>query len=93
MCLEMVIIFWPLLFSKHIHCSHLTFVDCIHYFVISREKIEQTSSALEERMMSKVDELSDQLKDLKYLLERIDQAKAGKQEGTQVQEITVDLVN
>jgi len=44
-------------------------------------------------MMSKVDELSDQLKDLKYLLERIDKAKAGQQEGTQVQEITVDLVN
>ena len=65
----------------------------VHYFVISREKIEQTSSALEERMMSKVDELSDQLKDLKYLLEKIDKAKAGKQDSTQVQEISVDLVN
>jgi len=91
MCLEMVIIFWPLLFSKHIHCSHLTFVDCIHYFVISREKIEQTSSALEERMMSKVDELSDQLKDLKYLLERIDKAKAGQHGDAPVEESPVIL--
>ena len=44
-------------------------------------------------MMSKVGELSDQLKDLKDLLEKIDKAKAGKQDGTQVQEISVDLVN
>ena len=65
----------------------------IIYSVISRKKIEQTNSALEERMMSKVGELSDQLKDLKYLLEKIDKAKAGKQDGTQVQEISVDLVN
>ena len=75
-------------------CAHLTFVErIVRYFVISREKIEQTSSALEERMMSKVGELSDQLKDLKDLLEKIDKAKAGKQDGTQVQEISVDLVN
>ena len=61
-------------------------MECIvPYFVISREKIEQTSSALEERMMSKVDELSDQLKDLKYLLEKIDKAKAGQHGEAQVE--------
>lgn len=57
----------------------------VHYFVISREKIEQTSSALEERMMSKVDELSDQLKDLKDLLENIVKAMPRKHGEAQVE--------
>ena len=42
-------------------------------------------------MMSKVDELSDQLKDLKYLLERIDKAKAGQHGDAPVEESPVIL--
>ena len=60
------------------------FLFHIIYSVISRKKIEQTNSALEERMMSKVGELSDQLKDLKYLLEKIDKAMPGKHGEAQV---------
>ena len=55
--------------------------------------MEQTSNALEEKMMSKVDELTDQLKDLKDLLKKIDTTMAGKHVDTHMEEITVDLVN
>lgn len=61
--------------------------------VIPRGKIEQTNRALEEKMNSKVDELKNQLNNLKSLLEKIDKATGEKHECAHVEEVTVDLVN
>ena len=65
----------------------------LSYSVVPREKMEQTSNALKEKMMSKVDELTDQLKDLKDLLKKIDTTMAEKHVDTHMEEITVDLIN
>ena len=40
-------------------------------------------------MTTRVDELAEQLKDLKYLLEKIDKAMAGRQELADVEKVAI----
>ena len=40
-------------------------------------------------MMNKVDELKDQLKNIKCLLEKMDKARGARQEGTRMEEVAV----